>query len=200
MWTTVQTSVPAGKARLPVPPRNSRSHKGSKAPEWARAFVKLGVGLLRKAADVPYSCYESYEIVDPGTRSVRTTATSVEFTHQLADTRTGFGYVYRKTVSVDPVRPELHIEHALHNTGKVAIKTEQYNHNFLTLDGAQVGPGFVITLPFRIRSSSPPDPRLAVIRENELHFLKALAPHDVVSCPMLGFGDDPSDYECPDRE
>src|SRR4030095_14099748 len=33
-------------------------------------FVKLGVGVLRKAADGPYSCYESYEIVDPGTWSV----------------------------------------------------------------------------------------------------------------------------------
>ena len=169
--------------------------QGFETARVGETFVKLGVGSLRKAADAPYSCYESYEIVDPGARSVRTTATSVEFTHQLADARTGFRYVYRKTVRVELDRPDLHIEHVLHNTGQVAIQTEQYNHNFLTLDGARVGPAFRITLPFRIRTPSPPDPKLAVIRENELHFTKALAPHEVVSFPMLGFGDVPSDHD-----
>ena len=169
--------------------------QGFDTAKVGEAFVKLGVGLLRKAADTPYSCYESYEIVNPGTRSVRTTPTSVEFTHQLADARTGFEYVYRKTVSVDPNRPDLHIAHTLHNTGQVAIKTEQYNHNFLTLDGAQVGPSFVIALPFHVRTSLPPDPKLAIIRDNELHFTKVLAPHEVVSFPMQGFGDDPSHYD-----
>jgi hypothetical protein len=169
--------------------------QGFETARVGEAFVKLGVGLLRKAADAPYSCYESYEIVDRGARSVRTTPTSVEFTHQLADARTGFGYFYRKTVSVDPAQPDLHIEHVLHNTGKLAIKTEQYNHNFLTLDGARVGPCFVITLPFHARTASPPDPRLAVIRESEVHFIKALAPHEVVSFPILGFSGDPSDHD-----
>lgn len=41
----------------------------------------------------------------------------------------------------------------------------------------------------------PPDPKLAVIRENELRFIKALQPHEVVGFPLLGFGDDPSDYD-----
>ena len=169
--------------------------QGFESARVGENFVKLGVGLLRKAAEAPYSCYESYEIADPGSRSVRTTPTSVEFTHELGDARTGFGYIYRKTVSVDSARPDLLIEHVLQNTGRVAIKTEQYNHNFLTLDGARVGPCFRITLPFHIRTPSPPDPKLAVIRENELQFSKALAPHEVVSVPMLGFGGDSSDYD-----
>ncbi len=168
--------------------------QGFETARVGETFVKLGVGSLRKAAEAPYSCYESYEIVDPGTRSVRATPTSVEFTHQLADARTGFGYVYRKTVSVDSAHPDLHIEHMLHNTGQVAIKTEQYNHNFLTLDSAQIGPAFLITLPFHVRTSCPPDPNLTVVRENEVHFMKALAPREVVSFPMLGFGDGPNDY------
>jgi hypothetical protein len=158
-------------------------------------FVKLGVGVLQKATDAPYSCYESYEIVDPGTWSIRTTATSVEFTQELADARTGFGYVYRKTVSVTPGRPDLVIEHALHNTGRVAIKSDQYNHNFLTLDNARIGPDVLITLPFRICALSEPDPKLAMVRENEIRYLAELAPRDVVSFQMLGFGDDARDYD-----
>ncbi len=124
-----------------------------------------------------------------------TTATSVEFTHELADARTGFGYVYSKTVSVAPGRPDLVIEHALHNTGRVAIKSDQYNHNFLTLDNAQIGPDVLITLPFRIRALSEPDPKLAMVRENEIRFLTVLAPRDVVSFQMVGFGDDARDYD-----
>ena len=158
-------------------------------------FVKLGVGVLRKAADLPYSCYESYEIVDPGTRLVRMAATSVEFTHELADARTGFGYVYRKTVSLCSGRPDLMIEHAQHNTGRIAITSEQYNHNFLTLDSAPIGPDHRITVPFRIRPLSAPDPTLAQIRENEIRFVKVLAAGEVVSFQMLGFTNDPGDYD-----
>jgi hypothetical protein len=158
-------------------------------------FVKLGVGVLRKAADAEYSCYESYEIVDPGTRSVRTTPTSVEFTHQLAEARTGVGYVYRKTVRVIPGCSDLMIEHELHNTGRAPIKSDQYNHNFLTLDNAPVGPDLLITLPFRIRALSEPDPTLAMVRGHEIRFHTVLAPRDVVGFQMLGFRDDPRDYD-----
>ena len=40
-----------------------------------------------------------------------------------------------------------------------------------------------------------PDPTLALVRENTIQFLKVLAPREVVSFPMLGFGADPADYD-----
>ena len=157
-------------------------------------FVKLGVGVLRKSADAPYSCYESYEIVDPGMWSVRSTAASVEFTHEVTDARTGCGYVYRKVVSAPPGRPDLVIEHSLYNTGRVAIKSEQYNHNFLTLDGAPIGPGFAVTLPFQIHTPAL-NQKFAAIQGNEIRFVEALAPCDVVGFPILGFGGNRRDYD-----
>lgn len=158
-------------------------------------FVKLGVGVLRRATDAPYSCYESYEVVDPGTRSIRTTPTSVECTHQVSDARTGVGCVYRKIVSANPGGADLVIEHSLHNTGRVAIRAEQYNHNFLTLDGAQIGPDFLITLPFRIQAPPTLDSELAEIQGNEIRFVKPLAPGEVVSFPVLGFSERFDDYD-----
>ena len=169
--------------------------QGFETAKAGETFVKLGVGVLRKAADAPYSCYESYEIVDPGTWSVRTTAATVEFTHQLTDAKTGFGYVYRKNVSLVSGRPDLVIDHSLQNTGRVAITTDQYNHNFLTLDSEPIGPDFLIRLPFRLHTPSAADPKLAAVAEKEIRFVKALAPGDVVSFPILGFGENPGDYD-----
>lgn len=188
--------IVAGRQSAITGPAEEFPHpQGFDTAQAGETFIKLGVGVLRKAADTPYSCYDSYEVVDPGTWSVRTAPTSVEFTHELADARTGFGYVYRKTVSVTLGRPDLVIEHALHNTGRVAIKSDQYNHNFLTLDNAQIGPDVLITLPFRIRALSAPDPKLAMVRENEIRFLTVLGPRDVISFQMLGYGDDARDYD-----
>ena len=169
--------------------------QGFETAKAGETFVKLGVGVLLKAANGPYSCYESYEIVDPGTWSVRSTAASVEFTHQLSDAKTGFGYVYRKRVSLVSGRPELVIDHSLQNTGRVAIGTDQYNHNFLTLDSEPIGPDFVISLPFRIQTPSLADQKLVAVWENEIRFVKALVPGDVVSLPIAGFGQTSGDYD-----
>lgn len=169
--------------------------QGFDTAKVGESFVKLGVGVLRRATDTPYSCYVSYEIVDAGAWSVRTTATSVEFTQQVTDARTSCGYVYRKTVTAPPGRPELVIEHSLHNTGRVAIKTDQYNHNFLTLDRAQTGPDFLITLPFQVHASSAANGELAAVKGNEIRFIRSLGARDVVSFPVLGFGEDARDYD-----
>lgn len=190
------THIVAGRqSAITGPAEEFPQPHGYASAQAGDTFVKLGVGVLRKAANAPYSCYESYEIVDPGTRSVRATATSVEFSHELTDARTGFGYVYRKVVTVVSDRPELVIEHALYNTGEVPIRADQYNHNFLTLDCAPIGPDFRIELPFRIRALSAPDPTSALVREREIRFLKVLAPHEVVSFSMQGFGHAASDYD-----
>ena len=85
------------------------------------------------------------------------------------------------------------IEHRALQYGSSPIKCEQYNHNFLTLDGAPVGPDFVLTFPYRIRSPSAPD--IATIRGHQIRFIRTLATHDVVSFPIAGFGDEARDYD-----
>lgn len=169
--------------------------QGFETAKAGETFVKLGVGVLLKTANAPYSCYESYELVDPGTWSVRSTSATVEFTHQLTDARAGFGYVYRKSVSLVSGRPDLVIDHSLQNTGKVAITTDQYNHNFLTLDSEPIGPDFLVRLPFLIQTPSAADQKLAAVWEKEIRLVKALVPGDVVSLQIYGFGQTPSDYD-----
>src|SRR5579862_5828300 len=58
-------------------------------------FIKIGVGVLRKDS-AEYDAFKQYEVVDPGKWTVKTHAASVEFTHELADPASGYGYIYRK--------------------------------------------------------------------------------------------------------
>jgi len=157
-------------------------------------FIKIGVGVLRKDSE-EYDFVRQYEMVDPGRWTVKTHRDSVEFTQELTDPASGYGYVYRKTVRLVAGKPEMMLEHHLRNTGSRIIRTSVYNHNFLVLDHAATGPDFSITLPFQIHSQNPPPKELAEIRGNELVFLKTLANHDVVFTSLLGFSDSTKDHE-----
>ncbi len=159
-----------------------------------RTFVKIGVGVLRKDA-AEYSFARLYEVVDPGRWTVRRHRRSVEFTHDLFDPDSGYGYVYQKTVRLTKGKPEMVLEHRLKNTGRRAIQSSVYNHNFLVLDRQPPGPEFSITLPYPVRTPRPPDPALAEVRGNQIVYLKRLENRELVQTPLPGFGDQPSDYD-----
>jgi hypothetical protein len=158
-------------------------------------FVKIGVGALRKPGEGRYDNYHVYEIADQGKRAVKRTRSSIEFTQQLSDASSGYGYVYRKVVRLVAGKPEMVLEHSLKNTGKNAIRTSVYNHNFLVLDKQQTGPDFTITVPFQIRSQRPPSRELAEIRGNRIVYLKTLTGRDVVTTPLQGFSENAADSE-----
>jgi hypothetical protein len=156
-------------------------------------FVKIGVGALRKPDDSVYDQFRLYELVHGGTWTVQKTAQSIEFTQTLTDPRSGYGYVYRKTISVST--GEMTIRHRLRNTGSRLIDTNVYNHNFLRIDGAGPGPNYTITVPFAIQSHRPPDSALAEIRGNQILYRRVLIDQDQVDFPIEGFSTDPKDYD-----
>ncbi len=158
-------------------------------------FVKIGIGALTKPDDAKYDNYRLYEVADAGKWTVKKARNSITFTQELADAPSGYGYVYRKTVRLTKAKPELVLEHALKNSGKRAIDTTVYNHNFLVLDGQAPGPGLTITVPFRIQSQRPPNKELAGIRGNQVVYLKTLTGRDVATTSLQGFGDGASDNE-----
>jgi hypothetical protein len=158
-------------------------------------FVKIGVGVLRKPDAANYASFQKYEIVDPGKWTVRKGAGFVEFTQDLNDTATGYGYTYSKTVRLTNGKPEMTIEHSLKNTGRLPIRTNVYDHNFLVLDKAAPSPDFVISLPFQIRSSRPPAAGMAEIRGNQIAYMKTLENQERVFFPIEGFSGDSKDYD-----
>jgi hypothetical protein len=158
-------------------------------------FIKIGVGVLRKADGAPYSAFKKYEIVDSGKWSTRKGADFVEFVQELNDPATGYGYVYRKTVRLTSGKPEMVIAHSLRNTGRQPILSNLYNHNFLVLDGMATGPDDVITLPFEVKTSRPGNKELAEVRGNRIVYLKTLQDRDTFAMPVEGFGGEAKDYD-----
>jgi hypothetical protein len=157
-------------------------------------FIKIGVGVLRK--DEPkYDYVKQYEIVDHGKWTVQRHHDSVEFTQELTDPSSGYGYVYRKTVRLIEGKPEMVLEHSLKNTGRRAIQSAAYDHNFLVLDKQPPGPDFTISVPFQIRTPEPLSQQFAEIRGNQFVYLKVLQNEDMVQTLLQGFGDSPHDNE-----
>ncbi|MFZ0963178.1 MAG: hypothetical protein WAO35_20140 [Terriglobia bacterium] len=174
--------------------QTKRSALGFDEAQVGGAFIKIGVGVLRKDSG-EYDFVKQYEIVDPGKWTVKTHPDSIDFSHELTDPATGYGYIYRKSVRLAAGKPEMVLEHSLKNTGRRAIHSSVYNHNFLVLDQQATGPDFSLALPFQIHSPEPLDKDLAEIRGNQFVYLKTLANREVLYAPLLGFSDSPKDNE-----
>ena len=174
---------------------NNNSALGYAEAKPGETFIKIGVGVLRKPEEPKYDHSKPYELVDPGKWSVKTSPDSIETTQVVSDPSSGYGYTYTKTMRLAKDQPQMVIAHSLRNTGKKAIESTVYNHNFLVLDKQAPGPDFTITFPFQIESPRPPRKELAEIRGNQLVYLKTLEGDGRVATSMRGFSDSPKDHD-----
>src|SRR5262249_64321 len=141
-----------------------------------------------------YDHFRLYEIVDPGKWTNRIARDSAEFIQQVNDPASGYGYEYRKTVRLVGHGPEMEIAHVFRNTGKKAISSRVYNHNFLVIDGQAPGTDLTISTAFDIRSQRPPEAALAEIRGKQILYRKTLEGRERVMTAIEGFGTNASDY------
>jgi hypothetical protein len=160
-------------------------------PTAGSHFVKIGVGILYQPDTAPYDHYRHYRILDGGQRVTRTTPRSATYIQTLNDA--GIAYVYSKTLALAAGKNELVISHVLKNTGKTAIHTTVYDHNFLRLTPGDAG--IRIRFAFPVIAANPPDPGLIRIEGNTLIYPRAMKPKERVSFPITGFGATARDYD-----
>jgi len=159
------------------------------------AFVKIGVGVLRRPDDKPYGFSAVYDIVDHGKRTVKTRKDRIEFTHDLTAPN-GYGYHYTKTVRLSNGKPELVLEHRLKNTGQKAIETSVYNHNFFVIDKQPTGPQITIRFPFNVSAEGRGFGSTILAQGNRLTYARELAKKEYVySAGLQGFGPTAADYD-----
>lgn len=158
-------------------------------------FVKIGVGVLQKPDSKPYEFARNYRIVSTGVWVIRPQADRIEFTQELKGIN-GYAYVYTKKLRLVKGRPELILEHSLKNTGKRAITTQVYDHDFYVIDGQPTSPGFSVKFPFKPKPVTELN-EAAVIRGNEVVYQRDLraGDHDSVAGYLTGFGASPKDYD-----
>ncbi len=167
---------------------------GWNATNSSGTFIKIGVGVLRKT-EGNYNRYFPYDVLNSGKWSLKKESDSFEFTQELTDTNSGYAYVYRKVVRLAKGKPEMEIDHSLKNTGRLAIKSTVYNHNFVVLDKQPPGPDFIIRLPFQIQTGRQPNRGHAEVRGNQVVFPRPLAGEDEAVVFITGFGDSAKDTE-----
>ena len=156
-------------------------------------FLKIGVGVLRKPDDRPYSFARPYQIAIPGHRIVRPSKDKIDFVHELSDGE-GYTYVYRKTVRLVPGKPELVLEHSLRNLGKRAIDTNVYNHDFFVIDSQPTGPDFIVK--FNFKPKPLPDFKGPIeIKDKTFTFTEKLEPKHSAGGYVEGYGPTAADND-----
>lgn len=120
---TVEEYKPALKV-TPVPPATD-------------AMLRVGIGLAaRTDKGGPWT-------VEPAPWQVDAEPAAVHFAQTLAHP-SGVGWAYEKTVRLLEGGDGFAIDHRLTNTGTKPMALETYCHNFLNVDGRELGPGYRI--------------------------------------------------------
>lgn len=112
----------------------------AQAGEW---FLKPGVGLLKQSADgAALDMWKRYEM-RPFPVSVEECDGNIRF-RQEATPCNGWAVDIEKRFHLEENRLILDI--SARNSGEKPIELQEYQHNFVSLSGAAVGPGYVLEL------------------------------------------------------
>jgi hypothetical protein len=161
-------------------------------------FIQIGVGVLSKMQELPYSPFNYYPILNTGSWTFKKRAASLEFIHTLRDSLCS--YEYKKLEALVKGKPVLLLTHSLKNTGKTIIETEVYNHNLFLIDRQPTGPDFEIKFPFRLIAETVGQKGigatgLATIKDSQIVFNRLFEKKEQVYSIIRGYGNNAKDYD-----
>ena len=107
-------------------------------------FPKFGVGLIRKEADEKYIFHKQYADVKPFHVDVKAASDNAVFTTQ-DEPCMGYALLCAKTIKVHDNSLQMDME--VKNTGEKNIEISEYCHNFLSIAGMALGPGYNLEFP-----------------------------------------------------
>lgn len=138
-------------------------------------FHKIGVGLLKKN-DPHYSFQNQFEI-RPAKFTVSKDKKGIAITCVPEATN---GYAYEFTKEIILLENKFTVGYCLKNTGEKEIITDEYCHNFIALDKAEIGSDYILKFPFQIEPQ---------------HFSEFVNPEDTVAFEgnELTFNGSPND-------
>lgn len=157
-------------------------------------FLKVGIGMVTKSEEVPYSFAAPYTIANSGVWKVKKKSDQVIFTQTLEDK--AYAYEYKKTVQLVKGKPEMVLLHSLKNNGKQTLETSVFNHNFFVMDKQPIGPDFVVTFPFKLTTETEAPVALGKLQDNQILFGKELINNEHLFYRSLqGFSNTASDHD-----
>lgn len=117
-------------------------YRETKKGDW---FHKIGVGLLQKTED-DYAFSNAYQI-KPCDFDVKTSLNKIQFE---CDSPSVNAYSYWLKKEIELIENGFVIHYCLKNTGEKAIITDEYSHNFLSINNDLIGDNYKLEFPFRL--------------------------------------------------
>ncbi|WP_339801946.1 hypothetical protein MKY19_08350 [Paenibacillus sp. FSL R5-0744] len=114
-------------------------------------FPKPGIGLLQKLDSQSYSFHNKYPLT-PFAVDMEVRDDSITYTVQPMESN-GYAMLLTKTISIKD--DQLKIAYELHNKGDKPIQTEEYIHNFVGIDGLNIGSDFELRLSNGLKVVEP---------------------------------------------
>ena len=132
-------------------------------------FHKIGVGLLKKE-ESEYQFHKRYNI-QPAAFQVDLEANKIRMKCQ---SKFQNGYSYQLEKEVELLNSGFEIKYHLENNGVKEIVTNEYNHNFISIDKKWIGKDYVLKFPFQIQpdqlEESVNPEGIVILDKNEVRF------------------------------
>lgn len=156
-------------------------------------FLQIGVGVLEKPSEARYQNTHTYKILDGGQRTVRQGRDWIQFVQTVSGGNRE-GYVYQKTIRLQPNRAEMLISHRLRNTGAKPLETTVFNHGFFQLDSEPAGPNLVWDFPFEPVTTDDFN-GAAKLDHHQISYLRELKDGERVLAALHGYSTSPRDNQ-----
>ncbi|MDQ2086790.1 hypothetical protein RBH29_10175 [Herbivorax sp. ANBcel31] len=142
-------------------------------------FPKLGIGLLTRSDESDYFFFDKYE-VSPFNFIISKKSDSITFITEPSECN---GYAVKMTKKISIKDNFLVIDYLLENTGSKEIITEEYCHNFISINKNPVGSGYMLNFPYDINIKEVPE--VLTFNENKISLNKN--PKKDFHCNIEGF-------------
>ncbi len=116
-------------------------------------FHKLGTGLLTRPDESDYFFFDKYEVT-PYPVTIEADSDHVRFELEPVNCN---GYAVQMIKEVSVAENAMIIKYSLKNVGSKPIQTEEYCHNFISIDNNPTGPEYVLKFPYSAESNETPD-------------------------------------------
>jgi hypothetical protein len=110
-------------------------------------FPKIGVGLLEKDSEDEYDFSKKYKI-NPYSIRYSVEKTKAQF---ICETEKGQDYSFRLEKNIELNKNSFTIYYSLFNSGKKTINTNEYVHNFLSINNRLIDGGYNLAFPFQLQ-------------------------------------------------
>lgn len=142
-------------------------------------FPKLGIGLLTRPDEADYFFFDKYQ-VSPFAVEIIEEPNGIIF---ISKPLVCNGYAIKMTKKLSIKDNILKISYQLENVGAKLIVTEEYCHNFISINQNLVGSGYVLKFPYNINIKKVPN--VLTFKNNEITLNKV--PKKDFHCHIEGF-------------